>query len=832
MTVVLAAAVAIGGIQDSDAAAIGTPIANPEYVNIFWDQQWDKDSPGMTMAEINNATEAIINSTYFSTLREYGVMNATFNSQAFVADPSCGNQGTTPSNVGTWSIFGGATLTSFIDCESALQGVPNAGNVVYNVFLPPEVTSCPGSDPGDHFQSSGHAFAFIDTNPACMNGNSLERVFTYLSHEMVEAATDPFTPWPHIFPKNEIADVCPGSPTGFLPDFHAGTSMGPAVSQYQNSSGVCVTGFTDTTAPSIAKVQFTFGADAQQPEITILGTGFGGLPVLTTFAGGGPGSVNGQTRSGPPFTTDVPYFAFDDIAAGWQAGNSIDDNGITVSFQSWSDGAIQISGFGGAYGEKTDILSAGDKISVIVCNPASGQCISTPSITYTPEAGGMISVIVCNPASGPCPSTPSPMTPVVVTGLKPTSGPAAGGSTVEVDGTGFTNPQDTTVLFDGMPGTVRNVSTQGTSITVTAPAGLPGAAVVQVQDSNGASNSTGTTANTFTYCGPTLTGIVPSAGAAGYRSRATLSGSCLTGAYYVDFGAVGRLDSRDIPPDMTVRDDGHIVVSTPPDACGGVADVQVISPDRYSFVTSNPVKFCYEPPHVVSAAGCRPRSVWHVSSPCITDPWACSPVLGLKTLTARQPSPPPVFTDLTDYKWALPAVEIMARQHVMNGIAPGRFDPGRVVSRGEFAILLSRVVDLQRPPGPAAFADVRKGDPWYESVNAFASYLDAYHEINGAYAFHPTQPIDRQIAAATVASLLVASHRIADLRDMHQVIAILKSAHDADSIAPHLRPFVAAAIRYGLFGLHKGYFIPRGTVTRAQLAFSLQRLEVLLTASQ
>ena len=122
---------------------------------------------------------------------------------------------------------------------------------------------------------------------------------------------------------------------------------------------------------------------------------------------------------------------------------------------------------------------------------------------------------------------PSP----AVTGVSPASGPAAGGTSVMITGTGFTGP--TTVSFGGTAGTGVTVNSP-TQITATAPAHAAGAVDVVVTTGTGVATGTGL----FTYLAapPTVTAVSPASGPLAGGASVMIFGSNLTGATAVSFG--------------------------------------------------------------------------------------------------------------------------------------------------------------------------------------------------------------------------------------------------------------------------------------------------------
>jgi hypothetical protein len=75
-----------------------------------------------------------------------------------------------------------------------------------------------------------------------------------------------------------------------------------------------------------------------------------------------------------------------------------------------------------------------------------------------------------------------------INSLSPSQGPAAGGTVITITGVGLTGA--TGVSFGGTPGTAitPDLSTPDTKLTVTAPAGVAGAATVTVTTATGTSN--------------------------------------------------------------------------------------------------------------------------------------------------------------------------------------------------------------------------------------------------------------------------------------------------------------------------------------------------------
>lgn len=229
---------------------------HPDIHNIFWDSDWSKHNPWSRHA-INEATLQLIDDGYFSPLAQYGVDAPTLGgSHDSAAAPEC-------------DVFGGATaphqLTSlrlfeWITCVAShlhTQSREPASNDLYVVFLPQHTTLVDGPTIGSitvagvtlpgitiplsqsckaytgyHFfgLSARGPFAYVVIPSACAlspayQQTSYEALTETMSHEMVEAMTDPIITqgWiddaftgVNLFLKAEAADLCLSSPGNLI----------------------------------------------------------------------------------------------------------------------------------------------------------------------------------------------------------------------------------------------------------------------------------------------------------------------------------------------------------------------------------------------------------------------------------------------------------------------------------------------------------------------------------------------------------------------------------------------------------------------------------------
>jgi RHS repeat-associated protein len=160
--------------------------------------------------------------------------------------------------------------------------------------------------------------------------------------------------------------------------------------------------------------------------------------------------------------------------------------------------------------------------------------------------------------------------PLQVSGLAPTSGPAKGGTSVTITGTGFTGA--TKVTFGPLVATKFTVVSDS-QIVVTSPGQAGGIADVTVTTPFGTSATS--PADQFTYVAPKVTGLSPNTGTTAGGVPVTISGSNFTGVSSVKFG--GTL----VP--FTFVSDTQIMVTSPAHGLGTV-DVTVATPSGTSAV--------------------------------------------------------------------------------------------------------------------------------------------------------------------------------------------------------------------------------------------------------
>jgi len=368
--------------------------------------------------------------------------------------------------------------------------------------------------------------------------------------------------------------------------------------------------FTYNPLPTLTSLAPTHGPVAGGTAVTITGTGFtagstvsvDGGPAITpttiaanglslTFAtpphAAGPVTVTVTTPSG---TTTAGIYTYD--AAPTTTG--IDpDNGpaaggtsVTVFGTGFTDDAT-VSVDGGPAITPTDIAADGTSVTFITPAHPAGD---VPVIVTTAAGTTGPQIFTYNPAPIPVPTAAT---------LAPDNGPAAGGTTVTITGTGFT--PDSIVTIDGVDVDPETVATNGNSLTFVTPAGDPGPVDVTVTTPGGTTDPLVFTYGPTALPAPTATDIDPDNGPTAGGTTVTITGT--------NFG-----------PETTVSVDGGpaiipviggvgttLTFTTPPHAIGPVpvtvtTDAGTTGALTYTY-TADPVISALAPDHGPLAGG-------------------------------------------------------------------------------------------------------------------------------------------------------------------------------------------------------------------------------------
>jgi hypothetical protein len=228
-----------------------------------------------------------------------------------------------------------------------------------------------------------------------------------------------------------------------------------------------------------------------------------------------------------------------------------------------SAGGTTVTITGAGFVSGATVTIAGSAATSVVFGSATSLTAITPA-----HAAGLVNVVVTNPdtQTGTGTSLFTYVAGPSVTGISPTSGPAAGGTAVTITGTGFVS--GATVTIGGNAATGLAV-VSSTSLTATTPAHAAGLVDVVVTNPD-TQSATGT--SLFTYvAAPTVTGTSPTSGPAAGGTTAMITGTGFVAGATVMIGGTATSGVGFVSPTS--------LIAVTPAHTAGLVDVVVTNPD-------------------------------------------------------------------------------------------------------------------------------------------------------------------------------------------------------------------------------------------------------------
>ncbi|QLH23602.1 S-layer family protein [Streptomyces sp. Rer75] len=326
------------------------------------------------------------------------------------------------------------------------------------------------------------------------------------------------------------------------------SSVSPASGAPGGGTAVTITGsnFNQATAVRFGTTLAPAFTLVSANQITVTAPAGTGTVLITVTTPGG-------TSNGVPFSyTSAPV----PVLSGVSPGQGPTAGGNTVTLTG--------SGLGGATAVRFGSVLA----SFTVVSPSQITAVAPPG------SAGPVQVTVTGPGGTSNGVTYTYVASPVLSGVTPNQGPATGGTSVTLTGSGFTGA--TAVRFGSVLASSFTV-VSSTQITAVAPPGSAGPVQVTVTGPGGTSNGV-----TYTYAaGPVLSGVSPGQGPVSGGTSVTLTGSGFTGATAVKFGSTPAVS-------FTVGSASQITAVAPPGSAGPV-QVTVTGPGG----TSNGVTYFY-----------------------------------------------------------------------------------------------------------------------------------------------------------------------------------------------------------------------------------------------
>lgn len=168
--------------------------------------------------------------------------------------------------------------------------------------------------------------------------------------------------------------------------------------------------------------------------------------------------------------------------------------------------------------------------------------------------------------------------------------------------------------------------------------------------------------------------------------------------------------------------------------------------------------------------------------------------------------------------WAKEYIETLASKYIVYGKATGEYEPGKHMTRAEFAVLLVRALGLPTDKYDGSFKDVN-GIEWF-AKNGELTAAVKYGVIKGKGDgnFAPNEKITRAQAAAMIERAMKISFVKYDFSQLDKT-KTLKNFKDANQIGSWAKSGVEAVYQAGIVnGKGDGTFNPNGYTQRNEMA--------------
>jgi len=368
-------------------------------------------------------------------------------------------------------------------------------------------------------------------------------------------------------------------------------------------TGTALYTYVAPAQPTVTVVAPFNGTVGGGTSVTITGTNFLGATSVTF--GGQPATGVAVNGSGTTITATTPAHAEGPVdvviiaPGGTVTGPHLFTYVVLPPVAPPSPTVVSISPANGTTLGGTSVTITGSNFTgtpqvTIGSSAATGVTVvnaTTIKATTPAHTAGLTDVMVITTAgtatgtglySYATPALPPPPPSPTLSGITPSSGTTAGGTSVTISGANLTGA--TSVTIGGHPATGVTVNGGGTSITATTPPGL-GAANVVVTTPGG--TVTGPGPFTYVTLPPTVTAVSPATGSTLGHTSVTITGTNFTGATAVTIGgvtatAVSVFSATTITAITPAGSAGaaNVVVTTPAGNSGTTGN------NRYTYVTS------------------------------------------------------------------------------------------------------------------------------------------------------------------------------------------------------------------------------------------------------
>lgn len=196
---------------------------------------------------------------------------------------------------------------------------------------------------------------------------------------------------------------------------------------------------------------------------------------------------------------------------------------------------------------------------------------------------------------------------------------------------------------------------------------------------------------------------------------------------------------------------------------------------------------------------------------------------------ADVPADVPEFSDLGNYQWAVSAIRSLAQKNIMMGIGGGQFAPSANVRRGDYMLMVIRMLGLQNETAQGNFADVPAGSYYYNALAV--AKAKGFATGVGENKFNPGGEITREDLFVLTYRIL-AAQGVIDEGTNYGGTSVLDKYADKSSISEYAREPIAGLVSMGLIEGSGGVINPKNRATRAETAVFLERVYTFMQGRQ
>ena len=184
---------------------------------------------------------------------------------------------------------------------------------------------------------------------------------------------------------------------------------------------------------------------------------------------------------------------------------------------------------------------------------------------------------------------------------------------------------------------------------------------------------------------------------------------------------------------------------------------------------------------------------------------------------SEKPAETVKFNDLAQYGWAEDAIYHLAEEGVIQGTSNTTYTPASNIRRGDYILILSRLLDLKSDADAADFTDVPKDSYYYEAIMTARALGIAQGD---GEQFHPEAPITRQDMITLTMRAVEATGYLPELNGEADLSRFL----DSSDVAVYAQESMKAAVGQEFIIGDQNLLDPLGYTTRAQAAVFVERI--------